>query len=184
MTEYILEKDFKEIYEMGPQIGKGLFGNIKLAFNKNSNLKTISKDLLIKYKKESCALREKKALTRVFKHPLFAQLFDYRQTEHHICILYQVHIIDFELSYECRHDITPYIEKLGGFCKETAKFYSAEVACAIEYLHILGIAHRNIKPENVLVKENLHICLTDFKSCMYLNGMFVFNRMQTVNMHI
>lgn len=42
------------------------------------------------------------------------------------------------------------------------RFYASEIVVAIEYLHMMGIVYRDLKPENVLVRSDGHIMLTDF----------------------
>ncbi|KAL3526096.1 hypothetical protein ACH5RR_014468 [Cinchona calisaya] len=48
------------------------------------------------------------------------------------------------------------------FPEHAARFYVAEVLLSLEYLHMLGIIYRDLKPENVLVREDGHIMLSDF----------------------
>ncbi|KAJ1408708.1 Serine/threonine-protein kinase, active site [Sesbania bispinosa] len=42
------------------------------------------------------------------------------------------------------------------------RFYASEVLLALEYLHMLGIVYRDLKPENLLVRDEGHIMLSDF----------------------
>ncbi|KAK4480409.1 hypothetical protein RD792_013482 [Penstemon davidsonii] len=48
------------------------------------------------------------------------------------------------------------------FDEDTVRFYASEVVVALEYLHMLGIVYRDLKPENVIVRSDGHIMLTDF----------------------
>ena len=47
-------------------------------------------------------------------------------------------------------------------CEEWARFYAAEVLCALEYLHFLGYIYRDLKGENILMHHTGHLILADF----------------------
>ncbi|XP_073004697.1 serine/threonine-protein kinase D6PKL1-like [Typha latifolia] len=48
------------------------------------------------------------------------------------------------------------------FSESAVRFYASEVVVALEYIHMMGIVYRDLKPENVLVRSDGHIMLTDF----------------------
>ena len=57
------------------------------------------------------------------------------------------------------------------FLKEDiVRFYSAQIAIAIQHLHDLGFAYRDLKPENILIDEDGYIKLCDFGSCVAIRG--------------
>ncbi|MQL95893.1 hypothetical protein Taro_028568 [Colocasia esculenta] len=49
---------------------------------------------------------------------------------------------------------------------EAARFVSAEVLLALEYLHAAGFIYRDLKPENVLRRADGHVVLSDFDLCL------------------
>ncbi|MED6169898.1 hypothetical protein PIB30_025464 [Stylosanthes scabra] len=48
------------------------------------------------------------------------------------------------------------------FSPAVIRFYVAEILCALDHLHSIGIAYRDLKPENVLIQQTGHVTLTDF----------------------
>ena len=43
-----------------------------------------------------------------------------------------------------------------------AKMYACEILTALEHLHKNDIIYRDLKPENVVIDDEGHACLTDF----------------------
>jgi len=55
----------------------------------------------------------------------------------------------------------------GALGPEAAAFYTAEVTLALRFLHeVAGIAHRDVKPNNVLLDARGHVKLTDFGTAL------------------
>ncbi|KAK3019154.1 hypothetical protein RJ639_003241 [Escallonia herrerae] len=46
------------------------------------------------------------------------------------------------------------------------RFYASEIVVALEYLRVMGIVYRDLKPESVLVRSDGYIMLTDFDLCL------------------
>ena len=46
--------------------------------------------------------------------------------------------------------------------EEAVRFWMAELACALRYIHKQGIVHRDLKPDNVLLDSEGHVHLADF----------------------
>ena len=65
-------------------------------------------------------------------------------------------------------DLLTYLQKSTKFDLEVARFYTAELVHAVEFMHMQGIIHRDLKPENILLTSEKHILVTDFGSSKIL----------------
>ncbi|GLU11337.1 hypothetical protein SLE2022_280920 [Rubroshorea leprosula] len=88
-------------------------------------------------------------------HPFLPTLYTHFETEKFSCLV---------MEFCPGGDLHALRQRQPGkyFPEHAARFYVAEVLLALEYLHMLGIIYRDLKPENVLVREDGHIMLSDF----------------------
>jgi len=69
------------------------------------------------------------------------------------------------MDYVCGGELFFHLCESKRFTEERARFYAAEILLALEYVHSLKIVYRDLKPENLLLDMNGHVCLTDFGMC-------------------
>jgi len=68
----------------------------------------------------------------------------------------------FILDYVNGGELFFHLQNQKKFDPERVKFYCAEIVLGLKYLHEKGILYRDLKPENVLLTSEGHICMTDF----------------------
>jgi len=71
----------------------------------------------------------------------------------------------FVLTYLNGGELFFHLQKEKTFDEARARFYSAEIASALGYLHSKDIIYRDLKPENLLLDAEGHVVLTDFGLC-------------------
>ncbi|CAI5509528.1 unnamed protein product, partial [Closterium sp. Naga37s-1] len=69
-----------------------------------------------------------------------------------------------DMGLECCHggELFDQIRLKGKLSEDEARFYAAEVVCALEYMHSQGVVHRDLKPENILLTASGHVRISDF----------------------
>jgi len=68
----------------------------------------------------------------------------------------------FIMDYINGGELFFHLQKEHKFTPDRVRFYSAEIALGLEYLHNSGVIYRDLKPENILLDADGHIKLTDF----------------------
>lgn len=71
--------------------------------------------------------------------------------------------IFFVLEYCAGAELTVHLQrKRGKFSNVMVQFYSAEIICALEYLHSKNVVYRDLKPENIVIDMYGHAKICDF----------------------
>ncbi|KAG7532300.1 Protein kinase domain [Arabidopsis thaliana x Arabidopsis arenosa] len=117
-------------------------------------MKVMDKTSLASRKKLLRAQTEREILQSL-DHPFLPTLYTHFETEKFSCLV---------MEFCPGGDLHTLRQRQPGkhFSEQAVKFYIAESLLALEYLHMLGIVYRDLKPENVLVREDGHIMLSDF----------------------
>lgn len=141
-------------------IGKGSFGKVFLAKRKHDAkyyaVKVLQKKVILNRKEQKHIMAERNVLLKNVKHPFLVGLhYSFQTTDK----LY------FVLDFINGGELFFHLQKERTFPEPRAKFYIAEMASALGYLHSLTIVYRDLKPENILLDHEGHIVLTDFGLC-------------------
>ncbi|XP_075495009.1 serine/threonine-protein kinase D6PK-like isoform X1 [Primulina tabacum] len=140
------------------RLGCGDIGSVYLAELSATKcyfaMKVMDKTSLASRKKLLRAQTEREIL-QCLDHPFLPTLYNHFETDKFSCLV---------MEFCPGGDLHTLRQRQPGkyFSEQAVKFYVAEILLALEYLHMLGIVYRDLKPENVLVRDDGHIMLSDF----------------------
>jgi serum/glucocorticoid-regulated kinase 2 len=143
-------------FDIDEILGHGAFGKVFKCRLKGSNkvyaMKVLKKAFLYKNKHLKYAITECNILKQA-ENPFVIKMHYSFQTPDNLYMI---------LDYCSGCDLAYHLNKKQIFDEEEAKFFIAEIICAIEYVHSLDVIYRDLKPENILIADDGHCRLADF----------------------
>ena len=143
-------------YRYQSTIGSGSFAIVVLVQRISDEqlfaCKVISQQYLIEHKLVESFTREVDTFSQL-DHPNIIKLVDFLSDEK------QVYMV---MEYCSRGDLRGFLLENGHLSEPQAKIVFRELISAVSYLHSKDIAHRDLKLENILLNESMHVKLADF----------------------
>ncbi|KAA0704428.1 RAC-beta serine/threonine-protein kinase [Triplophysa tibetana] len=118
-------------------LGKGTFGKVILVREKASGMYYAMK-----------ILRKEVIIAKTLKYAF--------QTNDRLC---------FVMEYANGGELFFHLSRERVFSEDRARFYSAEIVSALEYLHSQNVVYRDLKLENLMLDKDGHLKITDFGLC-------------------
>ncbi|XP_059058604.1 serine/threonine-protein kinase Warts [Achroia grisella] len=149
----------KSMFTKIKPIGVGAFGEVTLVKKIDTShlyaMKTLRKADVLKRNQVAHVKAERDILAEADNEWVVKLYYSFQDKDN----LY------FVMDYIPGGDLMSLLIKLGIFEENLARFYIAELTCAVESVHKMGFIHRDIKPDNILIDRDGHIKLTDFGLC-------------------
>eukprot|EP01123_Difflugia_compressa_P009612 TRINITY_DN323_c0_g1_i1.p1 TRINITY_DN323_c0_g1~~TRINITY_DN323_c0_g1_i1.p1 ORF type:complete len:300 (-),score=56.58 TRINITY_DN323_c0_g1_i1:207-1106(-) len=152
----LTEDQFKEKYDLTNEVlGQGYFAVVKVGVNRETKQRVAVKFVNKKLVEKADNLKTETSLLQSMDHPNIVKLVDICDTDEILFIAME--LMDGGELYE-------EIVRRKTFTEKDASFIMGQLFHALDYLHKRGIAHRDLKLENLLLKrkDSLEIKLADF----------------------
>ncbi|XP_012526216.1 cAMP-dependent protein kinase catalytic subunit beta [Monomorium pharaonis] len=151
-------------FERFRTVGTGAFGRVVLVKHKTTStyhaMKILDKGKLVKMKQVDHTRNEKRILQCIsFPFIVFME-FCFKDNSY----VYMV------LPFAQGGEMFTHLRRMGKFDESLARFYAAQVALALEYLHHCCLIYRDLKPENILIQNSGYIRMTDFGFCKMVDS--------------
>lgn len=141
-------------------LGKGSFGKVVLAQLKDDDtlcaIKVLNKQEIIRKKQVLYVMSEKRIL-QALNFPFTINLRVFLADTHHLY---------FVMPYVSGGDFSHFLSKHNPLKEPHAQFYVGQLVLALEYLHYLGLIHRDIKPVNIVIDGLGYLKVVDFGQCV------------------
>jgi len=156
-----------DYYTIGKEIGKGAFSVVREGVSKSTGHKVAIKSIRTKFIKTKLVLREIEIMKRVGDHPNILKLYEVYESKNFLFLV---------LELVTGGELFDQIVARGEYSEKDASNIVRQIVSAVAHLHANGIAHRDLKPQNLLCVSPAgdDIRVADFGlSKMFNNGEFL-----------
>lgn len=140
--------NIQQEYELGPILGTGAFGSVRIAVQKSSGLdraiKTIKKDKIAKDPQSKLSFYQEIEILKELDHPNVLRIYEYYEDKNFF------HLVTELLT---GGELLEYLTSQEYFSELTAANFMQQVLTAVNYCHHHGVVHRDLKPENLLLEK-------------------------------
>ncbi|KAJ4967788.1 hypothetical protein NE237_014489 [Protea cynaroides] len=143
-------------YRLGRLLGRGSFAKVYIAqsLSDGSDLavKVIDKTKILNTTMEPRVLNEVSVMRRL-RHPNIIRIHEVMATKSKIYLV---------MEYARGGELLSQISRRKRFTEPVARFYFQQLVSALHFCHRIGVAHRDLKPQNLLLDEQGNLKISDF----------------------
>ncbi|XP_078615151.1 protein kinase C iota type-like isoform X4 [Branchiostoma floridae x Branchiostoma japonicum] len=141
-------------------IGRGSYAKVLMVRLRKTQriyaMKVVKKELVNDDEDIDWVQTEKHVFETASNHPFLVGLHSCFQTESRLF---------FVIEFVNGGDLMFHMQRQRKLPEDHARFYAAEISCALNFLHERGIVYRDLKLDNVLLDSDGHVKLTDYGMC-------------------
>lgn len=127
-------------------------GAVKVLFQESNDVALKITRKGAKKKDSFDRVTEEAKVLQILRHPNIVRLYQVIDTENSIILVLEKAI----------GDLVPYVQKNGPIKESIAKRWAFQLITAMDYAHTVGYVHGDLKPDNILLRADHSVCVTDW----------------------
>lgn len=145
-------------YHLGNELGRGFYGVVRKALN-------IETGDFVAVKTMSLAGFDELVLENIEREITTLRGLDHRHIVRYLKFIKQGSNLHVVLEYVENGSLRDILKRFGPLPESVVQLYARQLLEGLQYLHGMGIVHRDIKASNVLITKEGHCKLADFGAC-------------------